>query len=115
MNNKKIVSLFAFTGIFGFIGMLPAASGSFQLTNPLIYNDILIFLWGIAWYVGSFIAALGTIMIIWAGILYLTSAGSPEKMTKAKTALTYAIIGIVVGISATTIVSIIGEIIGAKK
>ncbi len=110
--NKKIVSLFISIGLFGLIGLV---SAQVQIPNPLKYNDIWSLLWGIAWYVGSFIAALGTIMIIWAGILYLTSAGSPEKMKTAKTALTYAIIGIVVGISATTIVSIIGEIIGAKK
>ena len=62
--------------------------------------------------VGKLIGGLGTIMIVIAGILYLTSAGSPEKITKAKTALIYAVIGITIGIAATAIVGIITNVLG---
>ena len=61
-----------------------------------------------------FVAALGTIMIIVAGILYLLSAGSQERMTKSKAALFYAIVGIAIGISATSIVEIIKSILNAS-
>lgn len=64
--------------------------------------------------VGVFIASLGTIMIIVAGIFYLTSAGSPERIGVAKKALFYAIIGIVIGVAASGIVEIIKGIIGAN-
>lgn len=64
--------------------------------------------------VGTLIATLGTIMIIVSGILYLTSAGSPEKIATAKKALIYAIIGIVIGIAANAIVEIISGVIGAQ-
>jgi riboflavin transporter FmnP len=64
--------------------------------------------------VGMVIASLGTIMIIVAGILYLTSAGSPEKMTKAKTALIYAIAGIAIGVAASTISTVIVDILNGK-
>ncbi|MEK7562089.1 MAG: pilin [Patescibacteria group bacterium] len=62
--------------------------------------------------VAGIIGALSVIMIIVAGILYLTSAGSPEKMTKAKTALIYAIAGIVITLLASGIVAIIRTAIG---
>ncbi|OGZ78144.1 MAG: hypothetical protein A2358_02225 [Candidatus Staskawiczbacteria bacterium RIFOXYB1_FULL_37_44] len=82
------------------------------IPNPLTgVNNFGELLLKIADGVGTVVASLGTIMIIWAGILYLTSAGSPEKMTKARTALTYAIIGIVIGISARAIVLIIEQIL----
>jgi len=56
--------------------------------------------------VGTIITALGATMIIVAGILYLISAGSPEKIGTAKKALIYAIIGIVLGLAASSIVEI---------
>jgi len=50
-------------------------------------------------------------MIIVAGIFYLTSAGSPQRIEKGKTALFYAIGGIVIALSAEAIVSMILEIV----
>ena len=83
------------------------------IKNPLTnVNDFGQLLTKIAQGVGALIATLGTIMLIVAGILYLTSAGSPEKMGTAKKALTYAIIGIVIGLAASAIVEIIKGIIG---
>jgi hypothetical protein len=93
------------------ISLLTAAV---TLINPLTANNFGELLLKIAGAVGGLVAALGTIMIIVAGILYLTSAGSPERMGKAKTALVYAIIGIAIGITAEAIVGIIKEILGAK-
>jgi len=58
------------------------------------------------------IAALSTIMITIAGILYLTSAGSPERINTAKKALTYAIIGLVIAIAAGSIAAIIKNVLG---
>ena len=62
--------------------------------------------------VSGVVASLSVIMIIVAGILYLTSAGSPEKIKTAKTALIYAVIGIVIAIAASAIAGIITRIIG---
>lgn len=91
-------------------------SKSVQLTNPL-GDQIKTFpalLTRIVGEVGKLISYLGTIMLIVAGILYLTSAGNPERMGKAKTALVYAIAGIVIGLAASTIVNIIKDVIGVK-
>jgi hypothetical protein len=109
--NKKIILAVAFIGLFGFISL---ALAQVTLPNPLQgVNNFSDLLTKIADGVGTLIASLGTIMIIVAGILYLTSAGSPERMGKAKTALIYAIAGIVVGIAAKAIVATIKSVIGA--
>ncbi|MEK7658826.1 MAG: hypothetical protein AAB352_03100 [Patescibacteria group bacterium] len=110
--NKKFASLVMLLGLFSLISLV---SAQVQIPNPLGgVNNFGQLLLKIADGVGVLIASLGTIMIIWAGILYLTSAGSTERMTKAKTALFYAIIGIAIGISARIIVIIIGSIIGVN-
>lgn len=96
----------------GLLNLAGFASAQITLTNPLRdIPDFKTLLLKIASGVGMFIASLGTIMIIVAGILYLISAGNPDKMKTAKTALTYAIIGIVVGISATLIVEVITSVL----
>jgi len=110
MNKKVVFSLIAFTALFGAIGYVYAEP--VVLTNPLHgVEDFGMLLTNIARTVGLLIGALGTIMIVVAGIFYLTSAGSPEKITRAKTTLIYAIIGIAIGISAEVITTIILEIL----
>lgn len=59
--------------------------GSFRNLARTIVNFFLYFL--------GFIA---TVMIIYGGILYVTSAGNDENVGKAKKILIYAIVGIVV-------------------
>lgn len=93
--------------------ILSSVAAAVTIPNPLGVNSFCSLLTTIASGVGMFVATLGTIMIIISGIMFLISAGSPEKMGKAKTALIYAIIGIVVGVSASTIVAIVKEILNA--
>lgn len=50
---------------------------------------------------------VAVIVIIIAGILYATSSGDPGKTTKAKNAILYAIIGLVVVIVAYTVTTIV--------
>lgn len=42
------------------------------------------------------IGVLGVIMFIYAGFMYMTAAGDESKISKAKNAMTYAIVGMVV-------------------
>lgn len=104
------LALFSFA-IFSFI-LFSGASGAVTIPNPLgstnTFEDLLL---KIADGVGMLIASLGVIMIIVSGILYLLSAGNPERMATAKKALVFAIIGIVIGASAKVIVEIIKEVL----
>jgi hypothetical protein len=52
------------------------------------------------------------IMFIYAGILFITSAGDPSKITKAKTAVIFAIIGIFIGLLSHIATGFIRFIIG---
>lgn len=59
--------------------------GSFRTLARTIVNFFLYFL--------GFIA---TVMIIYGGVLYVTSAGNDENVQKAKKILMYAIVGIII-------------------
>ena len=92
-----------------FVGLLVFAFPVLaQIVNPLpgitsfgaLFGRIISALAGV-------VAAVGVIMLIISGIFYMTSAGSTERIGVAKKTLTYAIIGIVVGIGYQAIIGII--------
>jgi archaellum component FlaF (FlaF/FlaG flagellin family) len=47
------------------------------------------------------------LMLVWAGILYISSGGDSETIEKAKTTFTWAMLGVVIGILALTIVKLV--------
>lgn len=114
--NKKIIAFIILAGMFGLSGLVLADSMADGpgIENPLRGVDTIAqLLEKIGDAVAMVVGALGVIMLIIAGILFVTSAGSPERVNKAKTALFYAIGGIVVALAAKAIVATIKFIIGA--
>ena len=110
--NKKIINLIVSAGSLFFA--LPVLGDS--LPNPLgPTNDFPTLLTNIATQVGIIISSLGVVMIIISGILYVTSAGSPEKVGLAKKALIYAIAGIAIGVAASSIVTVVKNILGVTS
>lgn len=51
------------------------------------------------------VGALSVVMIIFSGILYVTSSGDAGKVARAKNTLTYSIVGLVVAFIAFAIVT----------
>ncbi|MDP2741393.1 MAG: pilin [bacterium] len=114
--NKKMNKFFRalIISIVLFIVASPIMVSAVTIDNPLLDNNIWALLNRIIWYVASIVGALSVIMITVAGIMYLLSAGSPEKTNSAKKAFMYAIAGIVIAMLAGTIATIIWEIIGVR-
>lgn len=86
--------------------LTPVKSGG--LPNPNTgdwqIQNILSFVFGI-------IGALAFLMVVISGLRYVLSSGDPAKVEKAKNALIYALIGLLVALVAQAIVSFaIGEI-----
>jgi len=63
----------------------------------------------LAWQI---LFAAVTIMFIYSGIMFATATGDPSKITAAKRALVFAIIGLIVGVIAFSIPTIFQGIIG---
>ena len=47
--------------------------------------------------------------VVFGGFLYMTSAGQPEKATRARKTITYGLIGVVVAMSAVLLVNVIAS------
>ncbi len=53
------------------------------------------------------LAGIAVIVIILAGIRYMTSEGEPQKLSQARNAIIYAIVGLVLASVAFSVVSIV--------
>lgn len=58
---------------------------------------------------------LAVLFILWAAILYLTAAGDPEKVGKAKNLLIYAVVAIIVAFLAVAFETIIGTFLTSPQ
>jgi magnesium-transporting ATPase (P-type) len=96
-----------------FIAVSPVLVSAVEIVNPLESPDIKTLLEKIFSAVTAIVGLISAIMIIVAGIMYLLSAGSPEKINSAKKALIYAIAGIVIALLAEAIVAAVKWVIGA--
>lgn len=55
------------------------------------------------------IGALALLMITISGLRYVLSAGDPQRVSKAKNTLIYALVGMVIALSAEAIVALVGR------
>jgi len=63
----------------------------------------------------GFLAALAVLIIVIAGVMYITSAGDQDRIDNAKKWLLYAIIGLVVALLAYLIVYSVGQMLGVTS
>lgn len=70
------------------------------ITNPTQISDLI---QRILNWVGGIVLVIALIMLLYAAILYLTAGTSEAIHTKAKSALIYAIVGIVIAVLAFSI------------
>lgn len=61
-------------------------------------------------YMIGLTAALSVVVLIYAGYLYMTAYGDTDKYTKAQKTIMYAIIGLIIAITAYSIVTIVTNI-----
>ena len=58
------------------------------------------------------LGAVSMLMIVLGGIRYIMSEGNPEAMSKAKNTIIYALIGLVVAVSAFAFISLVVKGVG---
>jgi len=81
------------------------------IENPLKTESLTDLLENIYNYVVDFAIAISSVIIVWAGYLFLSAEGDEEKIKKAKRLLTWAVIGLVVSILAKGIALVIKKIL----
>jgi len=61
------------------------------------------------------VGLMGVIGFAIAGVLYLTSAGDEERIKQAKSAMIYAIVGVVVALLGLVIMNAVYKLLGAQS
>ncbi len=96
---------FAQTGGGGVDGCNPEA----EICNPVKYNTINEFLKVILEGVIRLGIPVIALAVIYSGFLFVTAMGNPEKLTKAKEALLYTLIGAAILLGSWAIAQLISE------
>ncbi len=115
---KSFILLFTVVVFLGLAGL--AFAEVVNLPNPLCptgggvncTNDFPTLITKIATFIKNLIASLAVIVLVWAGILFVTSSGNEARLGTAKKALIYAVIGIAIALAADGLLGVIKGVLG---
>jgi len=82
------------------------------ICNPICYPSIPALIDAVITFVMVIAMMLVPLMIVWAGILYVTSAGDTEKTQKAKDVIKYTVLGALIVLMSKGIIAAIKGVIG---
>lgn len=102
---KKILSVLI---LFGFL-FLPIAGLSNGTSSDEI--DVMAAFNRIVNWLFTILVAFAVIIIVVAGYYFVTAAGNPEQITKARNFILYALIGVLVGLLARGMVSLVQKMV----
>ena len=105
---KIILSLAAAAGFFPLFASAIATSYTTAPTFAQILTNVL------NWLLSIF-GILALIGFVVSGILYLTSAGDQDRIELAKKSATYAILGVIVGLSALIVIQVVNKMLSASS
>ena len=74
---------------------------------PIVFNNIVT-------AALEFVGAVAVILLVYAGIRFVTSGGDPKQVQSARQIITYALIGLVLVLSSFAIIFFISYLTGAK-
>jgi hypothetical protein len=91
-----------------------ANRGIFKLDNPLKAESFEDIVAALARWIYLISIPLASIMILYAGFLFMTSGGNEERIKTAKRTLLWTVVGIVIIIIGSGFISLIKDILQAK-
>ena len=107
--NKKLVALSAailllFPVVILALNIPPTPGDGINIINAI---DVIIY--GLMWPIfGGF----AVVMFIYAGFLFLTAQGEPSKLSSARNAIIWGVVGVAVGLLSSSIPWIVQSILG---
>lgn len=81
----------------------------------LVYDDPIVITANIIKWALGMIGSVLVLIIIYGGIIYMTASGNEQRIEKAKTILTYGIIGAVIAFSAWMITDFVISVIRSSS
>ena len=100
-------TLLFITILISLLLLVNLAQASVTIDDPLNAGDFATLIGRITTAVRDLVGGIAVIMLVIAGIHFLTSAGDPTKLQKAKDFFKYAIIGIVIALTAEAIKDVV--------
>lgn len=85
-------------------------TGSVEIVNPIGTDDFTELVTNFLGWLLGIAGALALLMLIWGGILYVTSAGDEQKAAKGKRIVTWTILGLIVILMSYSIIALIEDI-----
>ncbi|MFA6184212.1 MAG: hypothetical protein WC682_03885 [Parcubacteria group bacterium] len=110
---KKTLSKFLVLGLF--FPLITLAQWTKPTTTGLPSNTISAIVTNIMNWLLILLGAFGIIGFVVSGILYLTAAGRDDQMESAKKAMTWSIIGVIVGLIGLVIITAAEAMLGATS
>ena len=104
MNSKKYLISLTLLSALALPVLVAAATTSGMPSGGATLDGLVTGLKTAAW---TIFGAVAVICFVVAGILFLTAAGNPEKVQQARNAFLWGVAGVVVGILAYSIISIV--------
>lgn len=99
--------------------ILTPALASAQLANPsgtgLPESSVMGIISNIMYWLLAIVGIVGVIGFAIAGILYLTAAGNDDQISKAKNAMLYSIIGVIVALAGLVALNFAKNMLGAQS
>lgn len=113
----KILITFFFVTAAIFIGWsfptsAQTATDTINYPNPLGTDSIIVLIARIVRFFYAIAIPLAIIMIIYAGILFLTAGGSEEQLKKAKKTMIWIAVGIAVILIGRGVITLVKDILG---
>ena len=85
-----------------------------EITNPLKHKTFDELIKAIIVFLRNLALAVTALVIVLSGFYFVTAAGDPAKVTKAKQMILYALIGLAIVLAAEGIVTLIEKVIKGK-
>lgn len=89
--------------------------GGIKITNPLTSDNFKQLISNIADWLILIGIPVATLMFLWAGVLFATSAGDEKRIEKAKKTLIWAVIGLSIILISKGLSEIIKDLLSVKK
>ena len=102
--NKAHRILIVSLAVFVFI---PAIVGAVIIENPLTYDSFGELLRAIVWFLMLLAIPITVIIIVVSGYYFVASKGDPEKFKIARRMVIYALIGLIIILSAWAMIGVI--------
>ena len=90
-------------------------SHALVMENPIGFDNLQELIEAIAIFVFRLALIIAPIMLIYAGFLFITSSGEPEKVRKAKNVFVYTLIGLVIVLTAWGLVAVIESVLQSSS